>query len=161
MTSRPALFGLAAAILAADRLTKLWIERTVSAWEVHAVIPGFFNIVHTRNRGVAFGLFNNDPAAWQQAVLIGMSALILGFLARQIWVAGGTPQSRLAFALVMGGAMGNLHDRIFLGAVTDFLEFYAGDWHWPAFNIADSAITVGALALALDLWRPRRRTAEA
>jgi signal peptidase II len=159
--TRRALFTIAAVILAADRLTKLWIERSVSAWDTLVVIPGFFNIVHTRNRGVAFGLFNDDPASWQQAALIAMSALILGFLARQIWTEGGSTRSRLAFALVMGGAMGNLHDRIFLGAVTDFLEFYAGRFTWPAFNVADSAITVGAVTLALDLWRPRRRPAEA
>ena len=161
MNTRYALFALGAAVLAADRATKLWIEKTFELWDTRAVIPGFFNLVHTQNRGVAFGLFNEDPARWQQLTLTGLSMAILVFLAVQIWKGSGSPASRVAFALVMGGAMGNVHDRIFLGAVTDFLEFYAGSYRWPAFNLADSAITVGAALLLLDMWRPRRATAEA
>jgi signal peptidase II len=159
--TRGRLFALAFAILLIDRLTKYWVETALELWDTHPVIPGFFNLVHTQNRGVAFGILNEDPGRWQQAVLTVITGAVLAFLSIQLWRGGGPPLSRLAFALVLGGAMGNLIDRMAFGAVTDFLEFYAGPYRWPAFNVADSAITAGAILLALDMLRARRQPVEA
>ncbi|HMC60453.1 MAG TPA: signal peptidase II [Candidatus Solibacter sp.] len=151
-------YGIAAAVFALDRLTKWLIETRVSFTDAYLVIPGFFDIVRSENRGVAFGIFNDGTSAWRGIVLVVLSlAAVLGVgfalrKARQM-----DRVSWWAFALIMGGAAGNLFDRIVRGRVTDFLELYAGEYHWPTFNVADSAIVIASGLLVIDLLRPRRK----
>ena len=150
MRHRLAPLAAALAILAADRVTKVWIERNVSAWDIRSVIPGFLNIIHAENRGMAFSLLANAPESVRGFSLIGVAGIVLVFVALMFWRAAANLE-RWALALVMGGAVGNLWDRILRGSVTDFIDVYYGDWHWATFNVADSAITCGALLLGLHL----------
>jgi signal peptidase II len=147
---------VAAAIAVADRLTKLWIQASVKPYEVIPVIPDVFNIVYARNRGAAFGLLSDASETVRVVVLVGFSLCILGFVCWMLWQAtqpGALAHwtNRLALALVLGGAVGNLYDRIFEGSVTDFLQVFIGSYEWPSFNVADSAITVGAVLMAYEL----------
>ena len=150
-----------AAIVGLDRLTKAWIEAVVPLFDSRTVIPGLFNIVHTQNTGMAFGLFADSTSPWRTVLLIGAAAAILVMVTVTLWklperLPIGQKYTRLALALILGGAIGNLFDRIARGSVTDFLEFYIGSYRWPAFNVADSAVTIGAALLALDLLRSRK-----
>jgi signal peptidase II len=152
-------FAGAAAIFALDRVTKIWIERTVSAWDIIAVIPGLFNIIHSENTGMAFSLLADADPMIRKLVLIGLAGAVLCFVVWMLWKSTGRLQ-RAALSLVLGGASGNLYDRIVRGSVTDFLDFYFGDFHWATFNFADSAITIGAILIALELfWNPEQKTA--
>ena len=144
-----------------DRLTKWLIETHVSFLDTLRVIPGFFDIVHTENRGVAFSLFNDSTSEWRTILLVLFAAaavvLVGGFIFRR-------PEkldrwSLAGFALILGGALGNVFDRIMWGRVTDFLDFYIGGYHWPAFNVADSAIVIGSALLLLEVLRPGRQAA--
>lgn len=146
------LFPLAASltILAADRASKIWIDRNVSAWDIHAVIPGFLNIIHAENPGMAFSLLANAPEFVRRLVLVGVAGLVLVLVAVMFWRAT-VALERWALALVLGGAVGNLWDRLARGTVTDFVDVYYGDWHWATFNVADAAITTGAILLALHM----------
>lgn len=147
---------VAGAVFAADRISKAIIESRVATWETIVVIPGFFNLVHTRNPGAAFSLLATADEGWRSALLVGLSMIAVALLAGLLWRSpqpGGAP--RWALALMLGGALGNLYDRLVLGEVTDFLEFYLGRFRWPAFNVADSAISLGAAWIVLDLWRSR------
>lgn len=151
-------FAPAAVVCALDRITKIVVERDLALYETHTVIPGFFNLVHTRNQGAAFGLFAESPSAWRTALLVVVTGAVLGAVAVLLAriVAGktsGGAASRWGLSLVLGGALGNFYDRLTQGMVTDFLEFYAGSFVWPAFNVADAAITVGAVLVGLDMWR--------
>lgn len=155
-------FGISAGVFALDRLTKHLIETRVSAWDTHVVIPGFFQIVHTQNRGAAFGILSDSAHEWRSFFLIGLSAVVMVFIATLLIQAiRGTGSQhavlRFALALVLGGAFGNVYDRVVAGSVTDFLEFFLGEYRFPAFNVADSAITVGAGLLILDIWRTRQQ----
>jgi signal peptidase II len=155
-------YGLSAMVFAVDRATKSAIEAHVSAFDVHPVIPGFFDIVHSQNRGVAFGLMNDSTSAWRTVVLIVFSAAALLLVAGLLWRASRLDRwTATGLALILGGAAGNLFDRILWGRVTDFLEFYIGDLHWPTFNIADSCIVIGSGLLVLELLRPKRQPAGA
>lgn len=153
-------FGLAGAVFAADRLTKWIIQTYVSAFDVHRVIPGFFDIVHSENRGVAFGLLNDSTSAWRTLVLIVFSTAALAVVAGLLWNTCRMDRwTGIGLALIMGGAAGNLFDRIVWGRVTDFLEFYIGNLHWPTFNVADSCIVIGSGLLLLAMLRPKRQPA--
>ena len=149
-----------------DRLTK-WIIRTrVSPWDNLTVIPGFFSIVHTENRGAAFGILSDSTSEWRTILLIALSLAVMAFITMLLVQPGrggmaSTLALRIGLALVLGGALGNVYDRVHTGAVTDFLEFYYRQYQFPAFNVADSAITTGAGLLLLDMWLGRRRTAVA
>lgn len=161
MEGRAWYLGIAAAIFTLDRATKIAIERTFSVYDSMTVIPGFFDLVHTKNRGAAFGMFAEGDSALRTFLLIGVSVAVLCFISVVLMRPGraGFPASRLTalgLSLVMGGALGNIYDRIAYGMVTDFLEFYYGSWRFAAFNIADSAITSGAGLLLLDMWRTRK-----
>lgn len=158
--SKTALLGLIPAIFALDWASKRWIESHVSFWDAHPVIPGLFSIVHAQNRGAAFSLLADAPESIRLLVLIGISGLVTALVAWMLVGAIRKPEShteagRLALALVLAGALGNLYDRILRGSVTDFLLVYWHDWQWPAFNVADSAISVGAVLLLIDLWRQK------
>jgi signal peptidase II len=159
----PFLLSLGVFIL--DRLTKQIIRTGVSLWENITVIPGFFYIVHAENKGAAFGFLSESASPLRTAFLIVLSAAVMVFIAGLLWSPArmGLAESwlsRCGLALVLGGAAGNLYDRIFRGAVTDFLEFYFGSYVFPAFNIADTAISIGAGLLLLEMWRTRSHKAE-
>lgn len=154
-------YGAAGAVFLLDRVTKWLIETHVSFLDTLQVIPGFFDIVHTENRGVAFSLFNDSTSEWRTALLVLFSllavALVGGFLQAR---ADRMDRSSLAgFALILGGATGNVFDRIVWGRVTDFLDFYIGGYHWPAFNVADSALVVGCGLLLIEALHPKKQEA--
>jgi len=147
--------GLAAVVVLLDQFAKLTIERLLDYGDVHPV-TGFFNLVLTYNRGAAFS-FLAGASGWQKqfltAIAIVASLFILFLLARH----GAQKLFSLALALILGGAVGNVIDRIAHGHVIDFLDFHYAGWHWPAFNVADSAIVCGAALLIVDeLLRVRR-----
>ena len=154
MTRKTAPFAAALLIFALDRITKLWIERSLAAFDEWVVIPGLVNIIHAENRGMAFSLMADWSSAWREFFLIGVSGAVLTLIATMLWQTHGAVQ-RWALTLVLGGALGNLYDRLARGSVTDFIDVHVRGYHWPTFNVADSAITVGALMLALELARER------
>jgi signal peptidase II len=158
MDSRWKFYGISAMAFAVDRLTKSIIEARVSAFDIHTIIPGFFDIVHSQNRGIAFGLMNESTSAWRTIVLIVFAAAALLLVAGMLWRASRMDRwTATGLALVLGGAAGNLFDRILWGRVTDFLEFYIGSWHWPTFNVADSCVVVGSGLLLLEILRSKRQ----
>lgn len=164
MQSRALPFLIAAAVFMLDRITKWLIKMNVGAFDTHRIVPGFFNIVHAENPGVAFGFLADSTGAWRSFFLIGLSATVMIFITAMLWKPARTSAehlTRLGLALVLGGAVGNLFDRIVHGTVTDFVEVYLGQHYFPAFNVADSAITVGAGLLLLDMWLGRNRKLEA
>lgn len=145
------ILGLIVILL--DQLTKLWVRTTfVCGGEPQAVIPGLFNLVYVRNTGAAWGMLGG-----QQVLLVGLSVVVLILLAichRRLL--NPTLDHRIALGLMTGGILGNLIDRIRLGWVTDFLDFHLGTVHWPAFNIADSAICIAVgIYLLSSLWHHR------
>jgi signal peptidase II len=149
----PWILGSAGAVLALDQWTKAWIQATIPLWGKGAeIIPGFFQIVHSQNRGVAFGFFNTpDASTLQQWVFVAITLAAVVFL----WFLARSEDNHgwmfpLGLGHVLGGALGNLADRLRLGAVVDFLDVYVGTWHWPAFNLADSAICLGVGLLAIS-----------
>lgn len=152
-----AWIGLAVALALADRATKEMVLGAFRAGEAREV-TGFFNLVLTFNRGAAFSLLSDAPG-WQRelfvAIAVVATVVIVWLLARH----GNDKLFSLALALILGGALGNLWDRIVLGHVIDFLDFHAAGHHWPAFNLADSAITVGAALLIWDGFRSKGREA--
>ena len=155
-------YALAAIVFALDRLTKQIIETRVSVLDTHTVIPGFFDIVHARNRGAAFSMFADSNSPWRPFFLIGLSIAALILVAGILRKASTLDRpTALGLSLILGGALGNVFDRIVSGAVTDFLDFYIGTLHWPAFNVADSAIVVGSGLLLISLLRPKQQTAGA
>src|SRR5580704_1325322 len=135
-----------------DRATKAWIESRPLTYFPHVVIPNWFSIVLSRNPGIAFSFFSNGSGMLTRLILIVGSVLIIGLIA-WLLVAGrdAIAVNAAGLALLLGGAAGNLTDRIVHGAVTDFFEVWLGSYHWPAFNVADSAITVGAALIILDV----------
>ena len=160
MTRRTLACLIAAGVFLLDRITKLVIDRLVPLWETREVIPGFFNIVHTENAAAAFSLFAGVAPAWRRVFLIGSSSTAAVLLAVLLWRDGtravGSRMLSVGLALILGGAVGNLYDRIIPGTVTDFLELYLGTFRWPAFNVADSAISIGAGLVLLDLLMAKR-----
>jgi signal peptidase II len=153
-------YSAAAAVVALDRLTKWIVETRVSFADSRTVIPGFFDIVRAQNRGVAFGLLNESTFQWRTSLLVLVSIVAVVVVGAIIWKARQIdPLSLWGYALILGGAAGNLYDRILSGRVTDFLDFYFRDYHWPAFNVADSALVVGCGLLLLGMLRPQQQAA--
>jgi len=147
---------LAAAIVAVDQLSKLAILRSFSFGERLAVVPGLFDLTLVYNRGAAFS-FLAGASGWQRWFFTGLGVAAAIFL---VWLLARHGTQRLfsfALALILGGAIGNVIDRVARGQVVDFLLVYWQRWHWPAFNVADSAITVGAVLLIVDEFRRVRR----
>lgn len=141
----------AAAIIALDQITKTVITEKLFMYGTYQVIAGFFNLVYVMNPGAAFGFLADMPELFRYAFFIGITLLAMGLII--FFVVKGENEPLIiivSLALIFGGAVGNLIDRIRFGAVIDFLDFYIGSWHWPAFNVADSAITTGAI---LMLWQ--------
>lgn len=149
---------LGTAIVAADQLTKALVRQSLALYETTTIIPGFIDLTHVRNTGAAFGLFNAADFPLKPAIMLGMAILALAAIA--VYASQLRPDERLAragLALVLGGAVGNLIDRAATGYVLDFVDVYYGDAHFWAFNVADSAITVGAALVILDVLLAGRR----
>jgi signal peptidase II len=136
------------AVLAADQLSKLWIIARFPNINDFARVTDFFDLVRVANRGVSFGLFNNG-AAGNAIVFSLLAAAIVAALIVWLFRASGTLLP-VAIGLVIGGAIGNVADRLRLGSVVDFLDFHLGAWHFPAFNVADSAICIGVGLMLID-----------
>jgi signal peptidase II len=149
-------FGLSAVLIALDQLVKWVVLGYFSGRGTLQPVTSFFNLVLTCNKGAAFS-FLADAPGWQTPLFAGfaiVASVVVGVLivknsAKRLFCAG--------LALVLGGALGNLIDRLRFGCVVDFLDFHAAGWHWPAFNVADSAITLGAVALILESFLNRER----
>ncbi len=142
----------ALAVVLVDQVSKLAVVRSMQVHETVSVIPGFFNLVHVRNRGIAFGILNRPGGDLNYYLLAGgtlLAVILLLFWFRKISFAHAS--AGFALSLVIGGAVGNLIDRVRLREVVDFLDVYIGSFHWPAFNVADSAITIGSIWLAVVL----------
>ncbi len=147
---------LALAVLALDQWTKWLVESHLPSPSSREIIPGFFHLSHVKNTGVAFGLLadlGDEGAAWMLA-LLGLAAISVVAVYFQRTPARETALLT-ALSLVLGGAVGNLLDRVTAGAVTDFLGVYIGSYRWPDFNVADSAISIGLGLLILDSFRAR------
>lgn len=143
-------------VLGLDRWSKWLIETRFGAEDTKTVIPGFFNLIRSENPGVAFGMFADSSSPWHTLILIIFSVLALSLLAALLWrIEKLDKPSATGLALIFGGALGNVYDRINIGRVTDFLDFYAGSYHWYTFNLADSAICTGAGLLFLSMFLTR------
>jgi signal peptidase II len=138
------LTAIAGLVIIFDQITKAVIRNTLTLYHSITVIPGFFNITHILNPGGAFGFMANKSPFLRNLLFILLSSLAICLI---FYLYKNTPKKyyllSTCFALILGGALGNLIDRIRFGKVVDFLDFYIGSYHWPAFNVADSAITVG------------------
>ncbi|HYN41127.1 MAG TPA: signal peptidase II [Thermoanaerobaculia bacterium] len=152
---RALYLALSALIVLLDQATKMMIRAWVPMHDRIVVISGFFDITHVENTGAAFGLFAGATSPYRPILLntvafaVFVLVLIYAFKSPVHW-----KRLQLALAGILGGAVGNLIDRIGSGAVTDFLRVHiANKWEWPSFNVADSAITVGVVLLALDIWK--------
>jgi signal peptidase II len=143
---------IVAAVAAGDQATKALVERRIPEHVVIPVLPGFFNLIHTTNVGAAFGLFSESPAPWKTILLIAVSAVLLVMVVAMLWRARSVRWlTSVGLALILGGALSNLFDRIRFGQVVDFLDFYYRSYHWATFNVADSAIVVGAGLLIVQV----------
>ena len=141
-------FGLAAAVIAADQLVK-WIVLARFAPGEGLAVTAFFNLVLVFNKGAAFSFLARE-AGWQTPLLVGFALVAAGIVGVLIVRSPEKNLLRAALALILGGALGNVIDRLRFGRVVDFLDFHVAGWHFPAFNVADSAITIGAALLILD-----------
>ena len=145
-------FLISVFIVALDRVTKWTIARRLSLHDSVQIIPGFFRIIHAENPGAAFGIFADSPSQWKVGMLIGFSIIALVIVSALLWKNSHTMTSTgIGLALILGGAIGNLWDRLVRRQVVDFLLFYVGPHQWPAFNVADSAIVVGAGLLVVEI----------
>ncbi len=151
---------LALAILAADQASKYAVQKLTAVGSTRVLVPGVLNLVHTSNPGVAFGLLADSEAPWRAPLLVIFSVAVIGVI---LWLlftgrAGGW-LGECGMTLILGGAAGNVLDRALRHSVTDFIDFYIGSYHWYTFNVADSAIVVGAGLVILELLRDWRHPA--
>ena len=146
--------GIAIVIVALDRLTKAAVATRMPLHTAENIIPGFFDLVHTRNTGIAFSMFADSGPFVKSFMIPLLSAAAVVMVLVLFWKSDpAARQFHYALVLILAGAAGNLYDRAVYGYVVDFLDVYAGTYHWPAFNVADSAITIGAGLLLLDAAR--------
>ena len=145
-------YALTLVLVVVDQLTKYWVSASFGYGEAREV-TGFFNLVLTHNTGAAFS-FLASAAGWQRGLFIGIALIAIVVIGVLLARHSGKKLFCLSLALILGGATGNVLDRVALGYVVDFLDFHIAGWHWPAFNLADSAITVGAALLVVDSFRP-------
>ena len=147
-------FLLVAATLILDRWTKALIQSRFELNESANLVDGFFNITYVRNTGVAFGIFSSISSPAKSALLSVFTAIAA--IVVVVYSVRSPVRNRLlqaALGLILGGALGNLYDRLAYGYVVDFLEFYVRSYHWPSFNVADSAISTGVVLLAIEIIR--------
>ena len=150
--SRLLITAIAVVVFLGDQVTKAMVERSIPEHSVIPILPRVFNLTHIKNAGAAFGLFSESPAPWKTAVLIVASAALLLTVVAIVWRNRRLQwEAGVGLALILGGALSNLADRIRVGRVVDFLDVYYQSYHWPAFNLADSAIVVGAGFLILQV----------
>jgi signal peptidase II len=148
------LFAILAGVVALDQATKWWIRRSMELHEFRPLIEGLLSLSHIRNRGAAFGILQDADLPHQSAIFSAVSLLALGAIAfYAVRLPAEAKLPRLALSLVLGGAVGNLIDRVRFGYVVDFIHVYWKHHQWPDFNAADSAITVGVTLLLLDMLR--------
>ena len=158
MNPRVRWLALSAGVLGLDQATKALVQARLSLHDSRTVIPDLFSLTHVTNRGALFGLLHDLPDPWRAVLFTVVPfAAILLILYFQGRTASGDRLAHGGLALILGGAAGNFLDRLRLGYVVDFLDVYVGTHHWPAFNVADSAICIGVGLLVLDLLRPHRR----
>lgn len=148
----PWLLGLSSLVFAADRLTKTWVSAHIPMGGAIPVIPRVLRITHWTNDGAAFSLFadSTSPHAVRLALIAFTVLAALVVFGALVWLGRRFSLTTVALALVLGGALGNLHDRILYGSVVDFIEVHIVTYHWPDFNVADSCIVIGACLLLLD-----------
>ena len=146
---------LAGVVFLLDQGTKWWVAGTLALGETRTVISGLFNLTHVHNRGAAFGLFAHFESVWAAALLIVFSAAAMVLVLVLLWRNHAPRLAGWGLALILGGAAGNLLDRLRAGRVVDFLDFHLGPYHWPAFNVADAAIVVGAATLIYQVLQRR------
>ena len=150
--------AVAVAIIVLDRVTKAAVASGLRLYESRVVVSDFFNLVHTRNTGIAFSLFADSSPLVRGVVLPVFSTVAVVGIAYLFWKSSAAePRIRIALTLIFAGAVANLYDRFAYGYVVDFLDVYVGPYHWPAFNVADSSITIGAGLLLVDAFRREPR----
>lgn len=143
---------IALSVVVLDRLTKWAVARNIALHDSIQIIPDFFRLTHVENRGAAFGLFADSPSEWKITVLVLFSVVALVIVVMLLWKnSHHLTTTGIGLALILGGAIGNLWDRLLSGRVVDFLLFYVGQYQWPAFNVADSAIVIGAGLLVIEI----------
>lgn len=156
---RPLLFLLAALVVAADRCSKLWIVHHIYPGHAITIIPGVFRLTHVLNTGAAFSLFENSSPIVVRDSLIAFSIFAVIIVLAMLWRTGRTLSlTGIALALILGGAVGNLYDRVRFSHVVDFLEVHIVHYHWPDFNVADSCIVIGACLLLIEIFRPQSQS---
>ena len=149
---RKYFFLIAAAVLLLDRLAKWAVASNIPLHDSVTVIPGCFHLTHVENTGAAFGLFAESTAQWKIGALVSFSVIALMVVSALLWKhSHSLSTTTIGLALILGGATGNLWDRMLTGHVVDFFDFYVGSYHWPAFNVADSAIVIGAILLVSEI----------
>lgn len=151
--------GIAAAVLVLDQITKYWVSRELELYQSLEVTP-FFNLVLVHNKGAAFS-FLSDAGGWQRTFFTAIALVASVWITWLLRKHPGQTLFCLALSLILGGALGNVIDRIAFGAVIDFLDFHAYGYHWPAFNVADMAITCGAALLIWDALTTKSKPAAA
>lgn len=152
----------AAGTVVLDQITKLLVHNLMQPWTGREIVPGFFNLVHVLNKGAAWGFLDDEHIDWQRPMFIAISlaaVLIIAYMIRLTRDGDGWMLTGLG--MIAGGALGNAIDRIWLGSVIDFLDFYYGGYHWPAFNVADSALTVGAGCIIVSTLLNRKDASKA
>jgi signal peptidase II len=137
-------------IVALDQITKYIVETRIRLYEIIPVLPGFFNLTNVRNKGAAFSLLSSAPDGFRRVFFIGVTLVAVVVISLVIRKTHERLQV-FAFSLILGGAVGNVIDRVRYGEVVDFIQWYYRSHYWPSFNVADSAITVGVLLLAIDM----------
>ncbi len=151
------IFGvIAGLVIIADQLTKYWVSDNITFNGSETIIPGFLNLAHVTNSGAAFGVFSSHGDMLSRYVLSGISLTALVVIIWIVILQRLDRYSIIGFALFFGGAAGNFVDRVMFGQVTDFIDVHIGNLHWPAFNVADSALTVGAIIFCIRLIFPGR-----
>jgi signal peptidase II len=146
------LGGMASLAFALDQTSKWWILGALPDHRTVTVIPGFFDLISIRNRGAAFGFLNRSDIEWQFWLFLAATIVAAWAILALACNAHYKPTFFTGLGLILGGALGNLADRLRFRAVVDFLDFYIGGLHWPAFNVADTAICIGAFLACLPLW---------
>jgi signal peptidase II len=160
-SARLSYFLLALLVFGLDRWSKRLIAAHIALYNHIQIIPGFFRLTHTENTGAAFSLFADSPSHWKTALLIGFSALAMVIVSVLLWKqARAFTITGISLSLILGGAVGNLWDRVASGRVVDFLLVYYKQYQWPVFNLADSAIVIGATLLVLEILFVRPKTSE-
>jgi signal peptidase II len=148
---------LGVVVIVADQITKAIVRQTIALYDSREIIPGLLNFVHVRNEGMAFGLLNAADFEYKWLLTSGLAALaLLGILYYARHLRPDERAARAGLSLILGGALGNLIDRLAIGYVVDFVDVYSGTWHFWAFNVADAAINIGAVLVFLDLLFVRR-----